>query len=161
PLYRDRERAESRIREIESESARLIRSLARTDDEKIIAIIERELKTLATQREDVDDFLNTLSVEIRQRESEQIDIPALLELQVQFQWGDNDWSDQQKRAYLLNWGFSIFINGRMFEIRMRSGKLLRAFDEGTALIAKGNAPCDNKTISIEIITAGNAAIAQP
>ncbi len=107
-----------------------------------------------------DDFLNGLSIEIRERESEQIDIPSLLELQLQFQWGDPGWSEQQKRAYLLNWGFSIFIDGRTFEIRMRSGKLLRSFDESSALIAKGNAPCGDETISKEIVMAGNAAIAQ-
>jgi hypothetical protein len=160
PLYRDRERAENRIREIETETARLVRSLAKTDDESVIAVIERELKTLSKQREDVDDFLNDLSIEIRQRESEQIDIPSILELQLRFQHGDY-WSDAQKRDYLLNWGFLIFVNGRKFEIRMRSGKLLKSFDESTALIARGSTPGSHETISKEIITAGNAAIAQP
>jgi DNA invertase Pin-like site-specific DNA recombinase len=47
PLYRDRERAENRIKEIETETARLVRSLARSDDAGVIAILERELKTLA------------------------------------------------------------------------------------------------------------------
>jgi DNA invertase Pin-like site-specific DNA recombinase len=152
PLYRDRERLENRIREIETESQRLVRALARTDDDKVIAVIEREIKTLTKQREDVDDFLNALSVEIKQRESEQIDIPSLLELQLQFQYGYSvDWSDQQKRDYLLNWGFSIFIDGRRFEIRMRSGKLLRSFDESAALIARKNAPGSLETISKKLL----------
>jgi len=161
PLYRDRERAENRIREIETETARLIRAIARTDDESVTAMIDRELKALSKQREDVDDFLNDLSIEIRQREKEQIDIPSILELQLQFQYGGVDWSDEQKRDYLLNWGFMIFIDGRKFEIRMRSGKLLRSFDESTALIARESTTGSHEAISKEIVTAGNAAIAQP
>jgi DNA invertase Pin-like site-specific DNA recombinase len=138
PLYRDRERAENRIKEIETESARLVRAIAGSDDEGVIAVIDRELKALSKQKQDVDEFLTGLSVEIRQRESEQINIPSIMELQIQFQYGNYyDWSDEQKRGYLLNWGFVIFIDGRKFEIRMRSGKLLKRFDESTALIAKG------------------------
>lgn len=162
PLYRDKERAENRIKEIESESARLVRAIARSDDEGVITVIDRELKTLSKQKQDVDEFLSALIVEIRERESEQVDIPSLLELQIQFQYGNYyDWTDEQKRGYLLNWGFMIFIDGRKFEIRMKSGKLLKRFDEETALIAKGSQyPGSHESISKEIVTAGNAAIAQ-
>jgi len=55
PLYIDRERAENRIRGIETESVRLVRTLARTDDEGVIALLDRELKNLSKQREDIDD----------------------------------------------------------------------------------------------------------
>jgi DNA invertase Pin-like site-specific DNA recombinase len=162
PLYRDKERAENRIREIETETARLVRAIARSDDEGVIAVIDRELKALSKQKQDVDEFLIGLSVEIREREAEQVDIPSLLELQIQFQYGNYyDWTDEQKRGYLLNWGFMIFIDGRKFDIRMKSGKLLKRFDEETALIAKGSQhPGSNKTKSKEFFTAGNAAIAQ-
>ncbi len=151
PLKRDQERAQNRIREIETESARLVRVLARTDDESVTTLIERELEILSKQRKDTEGFSDGLSVEIRQRESEQIDIPSILELQLQFQYGNCDLSDQQKRAYLMNWGFMIFIDGRKFEIRMRSGKLLRSFDESTALIARCSTPRSHETKSKKLL----------
>jgi hypothetical protein len=172
PLYRDRDRMEKRIRDIEAGSAEIVMSIADTNRKTSIAALQRGLDELSRQRESIDEELNTLSVEIHQRESEQIDIPSLLELQRQFQWGDPDRTPQQKREYILNWGFSVFVSGRSFEIRMRSGKLLRRFDERAALIARDSGPVGDTegrgshgTISFDIAAAadrdGNRSCASP
>jgi hypothetical protein len=51
---------------------------------------------------------------------------------------DENWTDEQKRDYLLYGGFRIYNDGKRFEIRLRSGEVVANFDESTVkMVAYG------------------------
>jgi hypothetical protein len=62
------------------------------------------------------------------------------ELHNQFAWGDENWSDEQKREYLLSGGFRVYSDGKKFEIRLHTGKVVSSFDLSIALLAYGKSP---------------------
>jgi hypothetical protein len=62
------------------------------------------------------------------------------ELHNQFAWGDENWSDEQKREYLLSGGFRVYSDGKKFEIRPHTGKMVSSFDPSIALVAYGKSP---------------------
>ncbi len=134
-------RLEKKIEEIERQTERLVRMVSRSDDQMVVDLYDREIKTLAEQQRSIETTLQDVHLMIRDVEKSLPNIPALIELHNQFAWGDENWSDEQKREYLLSGGFRIYSDGRMFEIRLHTGKVIAHFDESSAkLVAYGKDP---------------------
>ena len=90
-------------------------------------------------------------------ESLSLDIPGLVKLHAAFAWGDDGWSDEQKRDYLLKIGYRIYFDVRSFEIRFRAGKVVAQWDESTAPIADESGQ-PFFTIAYDIRKAGNVSL---
>jgi site-specific DNA recombinase len=134
-LLRDQERLEKRIEEIEGATSRLVRLVSRNDDDIVTELYEREIKLLADQRRGIEESLQQVRLSILEVEASTPHIPTLIELHNKFAWGDENWTDQQKRNELIRSGLRVYVDGREFEIRMLTGKVVATFKESDALVA--------------------------
>jgi chaperonin cofactor prefoldin len=140
-LIKDRERLEKRIEEIERATERLVKLVSLTDDQAASEIYEREIKNLAEQRRSIDESLQDVQLMILDAEKSLPNTPAPIELHNQFAWEDENWTNEQKRDYLLSGGFRVYSDGKKFEIRLHTGKVVANFDESsTSLVAYGTNP---------------------
>jgi site-specific DNA recombinase len=134
-LLKDQERLEEKIQEIEGRTNRLLKLVSRSDDEMMTDLYEREIKILADHRRGIEESLQQIQFSIREVEASMPHVPTLIELHNRFAWGEESWTDQQKRNELLRSGLRIYVDGREFEIRLPSGKVVGKFKESDALLA--------------------------
>jgi hypothetical protein len=132
PLVKDQGRLEKRIEDIEKRTGRLLKLVSGTDDEMVSEIYEKEIKSLAEERRSIETVLLEVRLMISEAERSLPNIPVLIELHNQFAWGAENWSDDQRRDYLLSGGFRIYSDGKRFEIRLHTGKVVAEFDESSA-----------------------------
>jgi len=106
----------------------------------VTGLYEREIKLLADQRRGIEEALQQIQFSISEVEASMPHVPTLIELHNKFAWVSENWTDRQKRDQLIRSGLRIYVNGRDFEIRMVSGKVVAAFKESDALVAYSTEP---------------------
>jgi len=134
-LEQDRERLEKRIEEIEKATEKLVKLVSCSDDDIVTELYEREIKLLADQRRGIEESLQQIQLSVREIEASTPDVPSLIELHNMFRFGNESWTDQQKRDELIRSGLRIYVDGRDFDIRILNGKTVATFVESEALLA--------------------------
>jgi site-specific DNA recombinase len=133
-LLKDQERLEHKIEEIEKATERLVKLVSRTDDDLVTELYEREIKVLADQRRGIEESLLQVRLSIRDVEESLPHIPTLIELHNKFAWGYENWTEQQKRDELIRSGLRVYVDGRDFDIRMMTGKMVAEFRESDRIM---------------------------
>jgi site-specific DNA recombinase len=135
-LLNDRERLEKRIEEIEQESARLFRQLAKLEDQWLIEMCHQQLGELTKQRSSIDRAIHDVAIQIVQLERTRPNVTSLYELAEQLFYGDEEWSDEEQREKLLAGRFRIYAAGHSFEVRIGSENVIRRWEAALNLIAR-------------------------
>jgi len=136
-LLQDQTRYEKRIEDIERQIERLVRSVARSDDDTTIELYEREIKSLGNQRKEIEDALSSVRALITEAGAHEVNIPHLLDLHNAIV-RDEHFTDEEKREYLIEHGFRVYFDGRAGEVYIGAETLFSKFDPETSLIAYDN-----------------------